>query len=120
MKFCDKINAYKELARGEKNAPIPKLYSLLWKLGFKEPPPVFSSFIRNTVIISSLFALIEFTFTFIIILLFLGQELAFSLLSFWVGKAVILGLLVGIGASASYKSKKNKLVLPSWDDFPER
>ncbi len=118
MKFYDKINAYKELAKLEQNVPVPKLYSLLWKLGIKEPPPVFSSFIRNTIIISVLFTLIEFTLTYLIVLLFLDEKQATSLLVFWIGKSILVGLLVGIGAGFSYKSKRKKLALPNWEQFP--
>jgi Family of unknown function (DUF6404) len=94
---------------------IPPMWRLLWKLGFKTPPPYFLPFLTGAIYAGSFF---------------IGSLLVSRwFISWFIPKSIDLsdlviiavsGIFFGVSMSMTWRGASQKLHLPSWDIFPSR
>ncbi len=115
MDFNDKIvKMEQELhEKGIKKSTFAPIgYRMMWSLGIKITPPLFTSFISNF-----LFTGIQFGFFWgILMYFFQWRNLERSFLSMFV-TSLAAGILFGLFISFYYRYLRKKYNLPEWDDY---
>ncbi len=94
---------------------IPPVWQLLWKLGFKIPPPYFLPFLTGAIWTGTLFSISLFVIRWLVAW-YIPQTMNLS----DVVIIIIAGIFFGISMSITWRNKSQKLHLPDWDSFPCR
>jgi len=101
-------------AKGLKKYNIaPPLYRLFWKMDWEVPPPVFASFLTNTLILGTFFGVLWGLFMFS-----LWRWQGYPI---WIdiSSSVCAGVLFGLFMGWYWRRKKKKLGLGDWKDYRE-
>ena len=117
MNQSSKLEIYKQhmaAAGVSKSAAFPPLWSLLWRIGIKIPPPVFLGFLPNTLILGGFSGVIFAAITSLLHSLgvFDGQTMSAP----W--RALMFGVPFGLAMAYQQHSLSNKHSLGSWSAFP--
>ena len=116
MQFSEKIEyLIKDLeAKGEKKSnAAPPLYKLFWRIGWELPPPIFASFLQNTIIQGVLFGIPWGMFMWFVLWRRQNGHLWVACLA-----AAFAGISFGIIMAHLWSKKNKKLGLGSWDQYP--
>jgi Family of unknown function (DUF6404) len=90
----------------------PPLLRLLWRLGFKVPPPHFSSFVPTAFVSGTLFTFAWGLTMWLLLWRSTGTSPALA-----VGSSVAAGALFGVAMSAYYAHGRKKHGLPDWNSL---
>lgn len=115
MTFDEKLAAAKDLLASKgiwRAAYAPTVVTLLWRVGFRIPPPHFAGFIGTFVFSGTVLG---------------GAWGVLMWLMWWsrhgmspavaVGVSVLAGLLVGLCVASYYRYAAHKYAIPAWKDF---
>jgi hypothetical protein len=118
MTHDQKVEEFKRILRVRgywmSNA-IPPMWRLLWKLGFKTPPPYFLPFLTGAI-----YAGVFFFSSLLMIRWLISWYIPKTMNPSDVAIIGIAGIFFGIAMSITWRSKSQKLHLPDWDSFPSR
>ncbi len=92
---------------------IPPVWRLLWRLGFKTPPPCFLPFMIGVLIAGLPFGCF---WGMIMWFIFWGNQGVSAALA--LGSVVMTGLLFGLFRAIFWFLQSKKLQLQDWDSFP--
>ena len=95
-----------------KSSYAPPHYKILWMLGIRIPPPIFSSFITLFLAQASFFAV--FWGVLMYLMVWRKQDITLELM---VSSACVVGMLFGLITAALIKRQAKKHNLPSWKDY---
>jgi Family of unknown function (DUF6404) len=91
---------------------IPPLCRLLWRMGYKTPPPCFLSFPVAAISAGLAFAFIYGAF------MWLFVWPANVALSRVLTMCAVAGILYGLAMATFWRIRAKQLDLPAWNDFP--
>jgi hypothetical protein len=114
MRFEQKLTAAIALLESTsilRDSYAPPLFRLLWRLGFRVPPPHFLDFTTNFVFASSFFS-VMWGF-----LMWLAEWPRQGLSLGIAGSAISAGLLFGLGMAGYDRYVARKYRIPLWRDF---
>jgi len=91
---------------------IPPVCRLLWRLGYKTPPPCFLSFPVAAISAGVAFAIVYVTFMWLIVW---PANVAPSRV---LTSTTLAGIVYGLAMATFWRIRAKQLDLPSWDEFP--
>jgi len=95
-----------------KSLYAPPLYKLLWRLGIKTTPPIFSSFVKVFITQASFFTVV---WSILMCLILWRKQNMTTAFVVWI--ACFTGILYGLIMAALIKWQAKKYNLPSWKDY---
>jgi hypothetical protein len=115
MTHAEKVACFEKLVRDRgywvSNA-IPPVWRLLWRWGYKTPPPCFLSFPVAALSAGIAFAIVYGIFMWLVVWP-ANVALTRALTS-----STIAGILYGLAMATYWRIRAKQLELPAWDDFP--
>jgi Family of unknown function (DUF6404) len=115
MTFDEKLAAAKDLLASKgiwRAVYAPTVVALLWRVGFKIPPPHFAGFFGTFVFSGTV---LGGAWGVLMWLLWWRHDMSPAVA---VGVSVVAGLLVGLCVASYYRYAAHKYAIPAWEDFP--
>jgi hypothetical protein len=116
MRHNQKVVYFEQMLRDRHyriSSAIPLLWRLLWRLGFRTPPPYFLPFLPNVILAGLPFGGIWGVMMWF--LFWRNEEMSNAAVLISV---IMAGLIFGLLTATQWRKEAKKLQLPDWSSFP--